>query len=589
MTPLVALLLMVFTTASNLPPLPAVERSAATTLDIKPFGINSHLASRYPDPTSMDVPARIVGRSRAGWAREDFQWFRIEPRQGEFDWHFTDRMVGLMGENNVKVLGVLGPSVGWATPNPADKADDVSFSPPNPRLFARYAYAVASRYRGQVDTWEIWNEPDNELFWQPKPDPAAYSELLKQAAVAIRRANPQAKILIGGINPFDMTFLQTVQAQGAWGSFDILNLHPYVDPLGPEDGNIAASADAARSLAREYGEKPIWVTELGWSSGPGDRDKRGVTDEQQQADYLARSMVLLWASGVERVFWYTLKDDLANPYGLVALGTGRADYSRMKPAYYAFRTLNRMLGATRLVELRDLFRRQVVHEFESVDSWLREGPAAGAIGYSTRQVHSGAQSLRIDYNFPTPGNDYLVFSPGYRPELPAEARLLGIWVYGDASAHQLKVWLQDANGAVVQYALGAVGGPGWHFVSAPISGEVPAWDRISGGDAPVAFPLRFFALVLDDAPDTALASGTIFLDDLTALSGLEAYDLRLQRGDESIDMLWAPAGGAGAIRTLSDTPAVITSSGQSREARTIEGRLRLELGSSPLYVRHLRP
>jgi polysaccharide biosynthesis protein PslG len=586
---LTTLLLLLLTSASTLPHARAVERPDAPTLDLRPFGLNSHIASRYPDPSTLDIPARVVARSRAGWVREDFQWFRIEPRPGEYHWHFHDRAVELFGRYDIKILGVLGPSVGWATPSGQDRADDVSFSPPDPQAFARYAYATALRYKDTVQHWEIWNEPDNPLFWQPAPDPAAYSELLRQAAAAVKRANPNAKVLVGGLNPFDLSFMHALHGNGVWDSFDILNLHPYVDPLAPEDGNIIASTDSVRALARDYGEKPIWVTELGWSSGRGDRDKVGVTNEDQQADYLIRAMALLWTAGVERVFWYALKDDVNNPYGLVALGEGRSDFTRLKPAFFAFRTLNRTLGGAKLVGMRDLFGREVVHEFESVDSWLREGPAPGAISYDQQVVNAGAQSLRIEYSFATRGNDYVVFTPGYRPLLPESTRLLGMWVRGDGSAHTLKVWLQDAAGAVVQYPIGAIGGNGWHFISAPIGREVPEWDRISGGSGQIVFPLRFFALVVDDAPDAIPSSGSFHVDSLTALTGAQAYDLRLQRGDESIDVLWAPSPSAGSIRTLSISAEVLRRDGSSRSVDAEDGVLRFNLGPSPIFVRHRRP
>lgn len=36
------------------------------------FGLNSHLLTRYPDPTSMDIPAQIVADLGVQWVREDF-------------------------------------------------------------------------------------------------------------------------------------------------------------------------------------------------------------------------------------------------------------------------------------------------------------------------------------------------------------------------------------------------------------------------------------------------------------------------------------------------------------------------------------
>ena len=82
-------------------------------------------------------------------------------------------------------------------------------------------------------------------------------------------------------------------------------------------------------------------------------------------------MLLLWHAGVERIFWYALKDDPNNLYGLVALGAGRADFSRPKPAYYAFQTLNRATDGAELVGLRDLFERTGVYGFESFGAWRR--------------------------------------------------------------------------------------------------------------------------------------------------------------------------------------------------------------------------
>jgi hypothetical protein len=445
------------------------------------FGLNSHLLSRYPDPSTMDLPAQAVVDLGLGWVREDFHWHRIQPSPVGYDWTFSDAAMRALLQRNINVLGVLGPSVGWATQQRGDPENDVSFYPPNPRYFAEYARAVVHRYKRYIHHWEIWNEPDHRFFWQPQPDPAAYTELLKQAAAAIRAEDPGAKILIGGLNPFDTAFLRDVAAAGAWGSFDILAIHPYVDPWAPEDGNLASVTDAVRVVAGRYGAKPIWATEVGWASGRSDRDPAGRADEQVQANHLVRALLLLWQAGVERSFWYTLKDDPGNPYGLFALGSGRADLSRPKPAYYAFQTLNRELQGASFVSLRSLFDQRVALDFESQESWLRSSQFNGSFGHSQQQSHAGSRAGRLDYRFANPTNDYVVFERAAPLPLAGRPYAVGMWVYGDGSGHTLRIWLRDAEGEVLQYGLGTVGGPGWLFRSTPLAGSVdpgttrPTW------------------------------------------------------------------------------------------------------------------
>lgn len=557
-------------------------------LDAAPFGLNTHLATRYPDPSSMVVPAERVRQSGAGWAREDIHWWRIQPTPNTWDWSFTDAAMSALIRRNIQIVGVLGHPPGWATGHAADALSDISFYAPDRQQFARFAEEVARRYGRYIHHWEVWNEPDNPLFWKPAPDPRAYAALLQDTSAALKRADPTAKVLIGGLNPFDTSFLQRVADAGAWSSFDILAVHPYVDPAAPEAGNIGASADGVRALGQRYGEKPIWVTEIGWSSGPGDRDRSGQTSAQDQADYLVRATLLLWRAGVERVFWYTLKDDPGNPYGLFTLGAGRADYSQPKPAFAAFQTLSRQLGGGRFVAVRDLFRRTSVFSFDSFGAWRRGDQPYGEFGPTDERAHTG-RAGRLSYSFPGAGNDYVVFVRDRPVGIPDGTYALGLWVYGDGTGNQIKLWLRDAQGELLQYALGASGPPGWRFLQAQLGGAQPDWNRISkGGDGRLDFPASLYAIVVDDAPDSFSGGGTLYVDDLTALSGPEAYDLQLQRGEVSLDVLWAPSPLRARLPSAAPEGLLVGGDGQERRLAADQGALTLDLGPAPVYVQHRR-
>lgn len=569
-----------------------LHQQTPTALDNRPFGLNTHLATRYTDPDSMHIPADVVAGAQVGWAREDIHWYRIQPTPDTWDWTYTDNAMRALVERDVKVLGVIGHPPGWATPATEDEPGAISFYAPDPDQFASFAQAVAVRYSRYITHWEIWNEPDNPLFWKPQPDAKAYATMLIRTASAIKSAVPQAKIVLGGINPFDMRFLQEVAEQGAWNSFDILGIHPYVDPGSPEAGNILSATEAVQALSQQYGARPIWVTEVGWRSRfrPGMPGKD--LSEENQANFLIRSTLLLWRSGVERIFWYNLKDDPdGDSYGLLGYGNGRSDYAPglFKPSYYAFQTMSAQLANAQFVDLLDLYDHTTVLDFETFGVWIRGDQANGRLSPTSAIRHSGQTAAQLSYQFLTDQNDYVVFRRDRPAPIPGSPYAIGAWVYGDTSGHTLKVWLRDSQNEVLQFSLGSVGPDQWRFLQTQIDGSVPAWDRItSGGNGRIDMPVRLHALVLDDAPDHKMSSGTIYIDDITALSGPEAYDLRLQSAIESIDILWSPIPIMVSIATQSRQANIIQRDGTRSTVIAEQGRIVIEIGSAPIIVRHQR-
>jgi polysaccharide biosynthesis protein PslG len=342
------------------------------------FGLNTHIATRYGNYSAMAWPADVIASSGAGWAREDFQWFSIEPTRGHFQWYYSDRMVDLLTARGVNIIGVLGHPPGWATPEPGDDSSGVSFFAPDPQEFAAFAGAVVQRYRYRIVHWELWNEPDNPQFWRPQPDPLAYARLLSATYPVIHQLAPEDNVLLGGINPFDSSYLQTIADVGAWWAFDILNIHPYVDPATPEaNGEIGQAAMAnVQRVADKAGAKPIWVTEYGWSAGPSERDPASHTSEADQADYLVRGAVLLRAAGAQRVLWYSLKDEAHNGYGLLRFARSYDDLSQPRPAFSAFMALNqelrgasfeRRLDTFDVVQGGDVYALRFVRDGETID------------------------------------------------------------------------------------------------------------------------------------------------------------------------------------------------------------------------------
>lgn len=578
-------LLALFVLASLLVPFAAPD-SLSAQAGQSPFGVNSHTASRFPDPSAMATPGRVLADLETGWVREDFQISRIAEKPGSFNWEFHDKAINELVARNINIVGVLnGPTPAWM-----NGVSNQSFIPPSTSFFADFAYAVVNRYKDRIHYWEVWNEPDNALYWQPRPNPAAYAELLKAAYPSIKSADPSAKVLNAGLVTPEpgVSFLTELANHGAWNSFDIISVHPYTDPKGPEEGQIAtAGIGQVKVLADRLGAKPIWATEFGWSTGAGGRG--GVAfSEEDQANYLVRSMALLRAAGVERAIWYKLKDNSTNEmYGLVRYGSGDRDYGSLKPSAIAFKTLNQVVGAHNNAQLLDLTPQQTLLDFENFGSWAVGDQKNGTFTQSRAQARSGSASGAINYSFRNPGNDYVVFTTSNGPTINPGATNLSIWVNGDGSGHALKVWLRDATGEVLQFRLGFVPGPGWQRLSTPINGEVPSYDRISGsGNLRLDLPARLTAIVLDDEPDTNSTSGTIYLDDLTAGVGGDAYGVRFDKGGSIVDVLWSPSSAQVNLPSSSAQARLVDRSGGSQTISASNGQFTLNLGPSPVYVVH---
>jgi hypothetical protein len=528
----------------------------------------------------------MLAQSEAGWAREEFQWGLIDPnRSGEYlpgRWDLMDTVIAEQRARGVNIIGLLNDAPGNA--------------PPDINGFVRFVRDVVQRYP-EIQYWEIWNEPANPLYW-PNPDPAAYTTVLKAVSQAIREENPQARIISGGIVPTHAEFLRGIHTHGGWDAFDIVGIHPYVDPYTPESGQIGSGGDVGKilSMVNEFGARPVWSTEFGWSTGPADRLAGGGSPAtpEQQANYLVRGAVLLRAAGVEHVLWYKLKDENANgnnAYGLLAYGGGRTDFSQPKPAFSAFRTLNQQLAGTTRATRLSVGDSSTVLDFEQPLSW-RAGPEMGSLTHAGGQGRNGSTGGALSYRFDNSGNgqnDWVGLTPSEEIPIAGQPTRLGIWVNGNGSGHELKVWLRDAEGEVLQFRLGIIGNGGWRFVSTPITGEVAEWNRMydfgAAGNGRLDYPIKLRAIIYDDNPNEETGSGTILLDDLTAMSS--AHGVRFEGGgDGVVDVLWALGNEQVRIASNSGQATLVDRWGNEQPITASNGAFTVNLSESPLYLRH---
>ena len=86
-------------------------------------------------------------------------------------------------------LTLTGPAPAWATATTASACTS-----PAPAAFARFAGAVAAHFKGRVDRYGIWNEPNWKSWLMPHAgSPTLYRGLYIGAYRAIKGADPKAR------------------------------------------------------------------------------------------------------------------------------------------------------------------------------------------------------------------------------------------------------------------------------------------------------------------------------------------------------------------------------------------------------------
>ena len=226
-----------------------------------------------------------------------------------------------------------------------------------PAEYAAVVGDLATQLRGNDVAYEVWNEEDDTGFWLDGPQPAAYTALLKAAYPAIKAADPQAVVLVGGLVGNDYEFVQDLYDYGAKGSFDAVAVHTdtaclttdpreyYREPNGRIGRySFTGYREVRATMLANGDDKPIWMSELGWPTltttcargGRAGTKAAGVTPAEQ-ADFLTKAYGCLANDPyVEQAAWFSLSDvDTGSTDDSLNLGL-MTEALVAKPAFAAF-------------------------------------------------------------------------------------------------------------------------------------------------------------------------------------------------------------------------------------------------------------
>jgi hypothetical protein len=344
---------------------PASAQSS-TTASKTGWGYGFQVQLWHYDPVARSNVLGDVKQAGFNWITEQVEWDAVELQPGQYDWSQLDNIVN---DGNTAGLNIM---LSFEHAPVFYRSDTSGLMPSDPSTFGAFMSAVATRYAGKVQGYEIWNEENLDREAGPgNVDPSTYLPLLEAAYPVIKAADPNALVLLGAPSPTtsdvpgsvmdDLTYLQNLYAINngeVIGYFDVLSAHPSgfsnppdCTPATPECSLSGAwnTDDSFFAFTRvsEYHDimvqngdanKQIWFTEYGYCSNttppPGYEYCKYVTEDQQsqflqQAYQIARETPYVGA-----MFEFNLNFQLSVPQSDEKWGFGiiRSDYSG-RPAY----------------------------------------------------------------------------------------------------------------------------------------------------------------------------------------------------------------------------------------------------------------
>lgn len=307
------------------------------------FGMHIHKA---------DLPAHWPEVEFGAWRLIDayVTWNNLQPDQEKWNFSTLDTYVSMADRKNIELLLPLAFSPKWVSARPDERGPygpGTAAEPRDLKQWRDYVRKVATRYRGQIRQYELWNEVNEKGFFSGAPD--RLLELQREAYTILKSIDPEnilvsPSVVGGGWQPswFD-DYLQKGGARYA----DVIGYHFYAQSEAPEA--MVRTIRKIKDIMIKNGvqDKPLWNTEAGWwiSNSDNTPEESGAVGPtwlklgpSQAADFVSRALIIAKAEGIDRFYWYAW--DNRN------MGLIEPTNKTMKPAAMAYsRTAMWLVGA----------------------------------------------------------------------------------------------------------------------------------------------------------------------------------------------------------------------------------------------------
>ncbi len=326
----------------------------------------------------------IAKKAGVSWYRDwSLKWQHIEPEPGNYQWQISDPQMNRIADQDVNLMAMIPfPSAEWNSTAPAldtlmaqspryksgGKGDERelllrarwAWMPRDVKELSGFVSTVVSRYQKQIQVWEFLNEPLYTSYSLPDANTLSsetikghtvddYLTLLKEAAPAIRSANPKARIMGGPGMASTGEYTTLMLKAGVLDLVDIYGVHDYPVKAKPEER--IAPYDELLAVMKEYGgPKPMWMTEFSYFGSddlprdpfipiPGLWSEDKFLSEKDVAGYTVRYCTIFLGRGGERIFLHSGSTGSVNKPGTESCMFADGAVRKVFPAVAVFTEL----------------------------------------------------------------------------------------------------------------------------------------------------------------------------------------------------------------------------------------------------------
>ncbi len=324
------------------------------------------------DPSKTYDKLETLG---AKYIRLQSGWMRTEKEEGIYDFAWLDDIVDNLIARGMQPWFCLC----YGNPLYTDAAKTVYGGVGCPPIFTerekeawlKYCQATALHFKGRVNMFEVWNEPDGVWCWKHGVNGTEYGEFCRDTGKAVKEVCPDAKIFGGSYCMWDngLEWLEAALQTGMGDYIDAITYHEYTI----FEQHVFERVDSLRAVLARYGDIKVINGEAGSpSSSRGfGAMRRGCFTPEKQAKLVLRRQIVDLMTDVEFASVFSTVDMVEALGGTTGDVTSYLDYGYFgllaaqfdengrsvgtyepKPSYYALQNLYGVFGeGAKCVEL----------------------------------------------------------------------------------------------------------------------------------------------------------------------------------------------------------------------------------------------
>ncbi|MDP4196572.1 MAG: hypothetical protein Q8940_16075 [Bacteroidota bacterium] len=344
------------------------------------------LCEDYPEETTTLAGIRkdfeFLKSANIHLLRISFGWDAIEEEKGKFNWLFWDDFVRMaVEEYGITLVPYICYMPKWNSTGEKDTLFFWNYPPKDYNEFGVFMSQLVNRYSKWIKTWELWNEPDISIYWQGTPKD--FAQMIKIGSDAVRKTDPQAKVVLGGLAHRVEFLRELFRDYGISPYVDIVNCHNYFETWSPKPiEEITNYVNEISEVIKQYGlNQSLWMAEVGystWRMGKSkvSNDYRAYYNYEHTPQYHAVELfktlsLVVSTEKVAAICWYELKDlpmgeNVIGDNNNRNLGVAYYDY-KPKPALTALKFFNSLFSS----KYKDIDSQITVIRQDNSDSMIK--------------------------------------------------------------------------------------------------------------------------------------------------------------------------------------------------------------------------